>query len=80
MILVPFMLHISSSGGTATSKALNIVRNADRGTTRVKCAGSPRTAVPRCQPYSVRPEQRFLVLCSVITKTVVRLITAQIVA
>ena len=45
-----------------------------------KCAGSPRTAVPRCQPYSVRPEQRFLVLYSVITKTVVRLTTAQIVA
>ena len=34
--LAPFVVHTSSSGGAAMSKAVSIVRNADRATTRVK--------------------------------------------
>ena len=36
MNLAPFVMHISSSGGAARSKELNIVRNADWTGTRVK--------------------------------------------
>ena len=36
MNFAPFVMHISSSGGAARSKELNIVRNADWTGTRVK--------------------------------------------